>query len=89
MANQKQEKVFVDGLFTEKKEFSNGGHIIKLSVSQKFIEFYNKNKSDKGYVNIDLKETRDGKLYAELNSYQPKSTGSSNQEDVPDDDLPF
>lgn len=80
---------FVDGIFLEKKSFSNGGEIIKVSINPKFIEYYNANKNDKGYVNIDIKTSKDSsKMYAELNTFKPREVAQVSDSND-DDDLPF
>ena len=74
MAEQ-QEKVFASGVFIEEKTF-DWGSIIKQSYKvDDFIKFLNDNKNAKGYVNLDVKKSKAGdKMYAEVNSYQPKET---------------
>ena len=67
----------------DKKEFPKGiffkspkdsapdfikGHI---SLSQEIVEYYNANKNDAGYVNLDLKEAKSGNLYLDLNDWTP------------------
>lgn len=89
MAKQ-SEKIYVDGLFVEQKETSFG-KIDKLSVqADKFIAFINQHKNEKGYVNIDLLESRKGGKYAVLNTFQPKPktetvdiTGKDEDSDLP------
>lgn len=90
MAKQ-SEKIYVDGLFVDQKETSFG-KIDKLSVqADKFIAFINQHKNEKGYVNIDLLESRKGGKYAVLNTFQPKA--SPEKVDITDSgddsDLPF
>lgn len=81
MAEQ-QEKVFASGVFIEEKTF-DWGSIIKQSYKvDDFIKFLNENKNDKGYVNIDVKKSKDGsKFYGELSTYIKKDDGKQ--------DLPF
>lgn len=84
MANEKQ---FVEGLFIDTKE-TQYGEIVKLSIiADRFVDFISSNKNEKGYVNIDILSTRDGKKYAKLNDFKPSSGGSSSAKQ--DDDLPF
>lgn len=85
---QQNDKVFAQGIFIEEKSF-DWGTIIKQSYKvDEFIKFLQDNKNDKGYVNLDVKKSKDGtKYYGELNSFVAKaSTGSNKPED---DDLPF
>ena len=85
MANN-NEKVYPDGLFVDQKE-TNFGTIDKLSIqADKFIDFLNKHKNAKGYVNIDLLSSQKGGKYAVLNSFTPKV--QVDEEDGTND-LPF
>lgn len=91
---------FAQGVNVRKKEFSNGGFIIKLGINMN--EFYEKNPTnEKGYVNIDIKESKKGNWYAEVNTYNPKSNAkeetnySEDNEEIvnfgglEDEDFPF
>ena len=72
MANKNNEKVYPEGLFVDQKE-TNFGTIDKLSIqADKFIDFLNKHKNAKGYVNIDLLNSQKGGKCAVLNSFVPK-----------------
>lgn len=72
---------FAQGINVKKKEFSNGGFILKLGINM--AEFYEKNPTnERGYVNIDLKESKKGNWYAKINTYNPKSK----QENKPNTD---
>ena len=76
------DKKFISGLYLDEKVFDNGS-IIKVSVNEKFIEYYNANKNDRGYLNVDLKRGKDSqKLYAEQNTFVAKAK----QEPVEDDE---
>ena len=71
------EKKFVTGAFVSKRD--NAPEFIKanLSFTEKFIDYLKENFNAKGYVNIDLKESKEGKLYLDLNDWQP--SGDSEQ----------
>lgn len=56
---------------TENQPFWLKGKI-SIKVPQ-FVEWLNKVKNSQEYVNLDLKESKDGRLYIQLNDYQPKS----------------
>ncbi len=63
---------FVKGLYIDKKD-TQYGEIIKLSVKSKdFVEWLKANTNDKGYCNIDILSTRDGKKYAKKNEFKPQ-----------------
>jgi hypothetical protein len=68
------DKIFAEGMFFNKPregapDFVKGKIDIKVD---EFLLFLNKNKNQKGYVNLDLKESKGGKLYLELNTFVPK-----------------
>jgi hypothetical protein len=71
--------IFVNGIKANLKEFDNGGWIIKLGCKvDTLIEFLEQHKNDKGYVNIDITTSRDGKPYAKLNTYKKEATDEGN-----------
>jgi len=57
------------------------------------IEYLQKRKNDKGYVNLDLKESKGGKLYLDLNNFIPKPPEERDQpavqSPVNEEDDPF
>lgn len=83
---------FIDGLFIG--DTSNAPSFVKgkLSINvAKFVAYVQENQNEKGYVNIDILESRDsGKQYAKLNDWKPsgETQRSSGPEPV-EDDLPF
>lgn len=67
------EKQFVDGMFAGKPS-ENAPEFIKAKISIKaaeLIPFLEKHVNNAGYLNLDLKESKAGKLYLELNTYKP------------------
>ncbi len=67
------EKKFVTGLWIETKH-TQYGEVIKQSIKvDDFIKFLNENRNEKGYVNIDILNKRDGGKYAKLNEYKPNT----------------
>ena len=63
---EQKERDFVKGK-VEKKEFENGGSILKVSIPMDELQRIAKN----GWVNIDIKTGKEsGKLYMENNTYQ-------------------
>ena len=95
MSEQKQEKVYVNGLFV-KTQKTNFGDIIKLSVkAEDVIKFLNDNQQN-GWVSIDLLQKREaddkGRTHtAVLNNWTP-NTGSSAKPTYAqkaESDLPF
>ncbi len=68
------EKIFAQGIYFNKPrdgapDFVKGRIDIK---SDDAIAFLTEHTNEKGYVNLDLKESRAGKLYLELNTFKPK-----------------
>jgi len=66
---------FVDGLFVSRRE--NAPEFVKSNLSflaSKFKAFLDENVNDKGFVNIDLLLSKEGKLYAKLNDWKPSET---------------
>ena len=73
MSEQKPEAIFLDGVFIERPregapDFVKG----KLSFNaHKFVPFLKKHMNAEGYINADLKVSRAGKLYIQLNTWKP------------------
>jgi hypothetical protein len=65
------EKKFVSGVFVSRKETAPEFVKANLSFTEKFIDYLKENFNAKGYVNLDLKESKEGKLYLDLNDWQP------------------
>lgn len=88
-----EDKVFADGVIF-KKPHENAPDFVKGSLSLKMkelIEFAKKYHKD-GWLNIDLLESRNGKYYAALNTFEPKKQ-SGGEPVAPsgdfDDEIPF
>jgi len=91
MENQAE---FLNGLIV-KKPREGAPDFVKGSISIKREELIQalSAKSDE-WINLDIKESRDGKLYAQVNTWKPKTEGSSipsvsSQPVQPSNDLPF
>ncbi len=70
------DKIFAKGIYFNKPhpnapDFVKGKIDIKANEA---IDFIKQNTNDSGYVNLDLKESKGGKLYLEVNTFTPKST---------------
>jgi len=75
----KNDRVFVNGIWAEKKVFSNGGEIITLNFNiKRFVEFIEEcNKagyiSEKGYIRFNIQGRKEPKFNQkgneELNTY--------------------
>lgn len=71
MSDQK-EKVFAEGFMFKRKdtapEFVIGSQSIKVDEAIAFLQLHQKN----GWVNLDLKKSKGGKYYYELDTWEPK-----------------
>ena len=94
--SEKQNKIFPDGIRFEKPNEKAPGWVKgKISIKvDKFMEFAQKNQTEKGWLNLDLKEAKNGTLYLELNTWKkawkPEERPKSNEipeipPDLPDD----
>jgi len=75
--DEKKEKVFAKGFWFERPH-TNAPSFVKGRMSVKVseaVEWLEANKSERGYVNLDLLLAKDGeKLYFTLNEYKPKDS---------------
>ena len=81
--------VFADGIFF-KQPRDGAPDFVKGSVSVKVDEalpFLQANQDD-GWVRLDLKESRNGKLYFQLNTWKPQSNTAEAADEL-NDDIPF
>ena len=66
------DKIFADGIRFERRP-EKAPEWVKGKISFKVddaIKFLTENKNDRGWVNLDLKQSKDGKLYLELNTFK-------------------
>ena len=79
--------------FDEPKENAPNWVVGKVSINkEQFLGWLEKQKAnDKGYVRLDVKRSKEGKIYASLDTWKP--SGERRQEPVPavdmDDVIPF
>lgn len=87
------EKKFVEGAFVSRRETAPEFVITDISFSEKFIDYFKENCNVKGYLNLQLKRSQGGKLYLDLNDWQPSNQGQSNsqgqQEEIEVSEIPF
>lgn len=69
------EKIFAEGLYFDRRDGAPDFVKGRLSIQlDRFTEWAKKHVTEKGYVNIDIKESRDaGKFYAELNTWKKEA----------------
>jgi len=91
------EKEFVDGMIVKKPK-EQAPDFIKAGISFKLDEFaawvgqWKKNNPGKEWLNIEVKESKGGKYYAEVDNWEPKQTNGSAPPDSyqpPVEDVPF
>ena len=92
------DKVFVDGMMAKQPD-DGAPDFVKLKLSLKLDEFgawvAAQKKADPSieWLNIEVKEGRSGKWYAERNMWKPSTDQPArkpaNQAPVPNDDIPW
>ena len=86
------EIIFVDGIIVKRHERAPDYVIANLSIKcSELVDFLRKNHND-GWCNIQLKRSKGGKLYAELDTWKPSKDGLQQApKPLPafDDDIPF
>lgn len=67
------DKKFIDGMrYAPPRDKAPKWILGSIAVEvTKFIEFAQANANNRGWLNIDIKEGRNGKTYLELNEYDP------------------
>lgn len=82
------EKIFAKGFSFKRNdkapEFVIGSLSLKADDAIAFIKEHTKN----GWVNLDVKKSKDGGMYVELNTYQRTTQSTNANEDI-NSDLPF
>ena len=93
------DKVFVDGMLAKKPD-EGAPDFVKLKLSIKLDEFgpwvaaRKKADPDSEWMNIEIKEGRSGKWYAELNTWKPSANQPARQParqpaPAPTEDIPW
>ena len=88
------DKEFVDGLFVNEPK-AGAPDFVKASISIKRKDLGNwLRQKDDEWINIDVKESKEGKWYAEVNTWKPEKKVEVPQAAPPsnnfeDDDIPF
>ena len=78
------EKIFVDGLFVKRADKAPDFVIANLSFNvDKFAKFIELQDKQNGWVNIDLKKSKTGSMYAEVNTWKPNKVTNAPQENIP------
>jgi len=95
---EKQSKTFANGFIFKRNDNAPDFVVGKLSIkSQDAIMFINQHNK-KGWLNLDIKKSKEGKFYIELDTYEAKDYNDSEvkkrevkKEDkiIISEDLPF
>ena len=83
------EKIFVNGMIVKKRQ--NAPDFVIANVSFKFddfIAFLNSNAKN-GWLNVDIKKSKGGNLYAELNTWTKESPKMPSNEVKPVDTIEY
>jgi hypothetical protein len=66
-----ENKIFADGFIVKRKD--SAPEFVVASVSVKVEDFgkFVKEHQENGWLNMDIKKSQQGKLYAELNTWKP------------------
>lgn len=80
--------IFVDGMIIKKPK-EGSPDFVKASISIKKEEFFPfLQKHEGNWLNIDIKESKAGKYYAQVNTWKPEKKEES-QEASDDFEVPF
>lgn len=65
----------INGLVVKKNEKSPDWVLTSVSIEvESFKKWLDENKNGKGWVNLDLKKSKDGRFYLDHNDYKPKES---------------
>ena len=84
---EKQTKEFAKGFIFKRNDNAPEWAIGKLSLkAQEAIQFINE-KNNGGWVNLEIKKSKEGKFYIELDTYEAKP--KVEVKEVKEENLPF
>jgi len=87
--NQK-EKIFADGFSFKRTENAPDFVVGRMSVKVEDAVVWLKSNSKNGWVNMDIKQSKGGKYYCELDTWEATPNAEAKKKKVVDDlDLPF
>lgn len=91
MDETKKEAIFPKGIYFDRPregapEFVKGKININVEDAIAFLQTY---KNQRGYVNLDLKKSKDGKLYLQLNTFVADLRRPDAEQEVKPEDIPF
>ena len=81
--SQQDDKVFGDGIFFKTKDTAPAFVLGSVSIKvDDFITFL-KDNVKKGWVNMDLKESKNGKHYFQVDTWEPKPRSADENTSAP------
>jgi hypothetical protein len=86
------DKIFADGFHFDKPRENAPSFVLgRISVRvNDAITFLNDHKNERGFVTIDVKESKAGNVYCELDTYRPTNKPVEYPTDeINPDDIPF
>lgn len=86
------EKKFADGLRVSRRDNAPDFVVCQLGFkADEFEAFLRANVTQGGWVNVDVKRSKTGNLYAELNDWKPdtRREPAAPPSEEPDDGIPF
>lgn len=88
---QKEEPIFADGLmFREPHEGAPAFIKGSLNVNvEKFYKWAKQFENEKGWIALDMKESKKMSIYFQLNTWKPKKVETQIKEEEADEELPF
>lgn len=81
-----KEQTFVDGMIVKSGKFNENAHL-KLSIKVEDFAKFVKEHQDKGWLNLEVKTSKSGTVYAILDTWKPEKVTELEPETK--DDLPF
>ena len=76
-----QEKIFADGFSFKRRENAPDFVVGRMSIKvEDAIEFMKKNQKN-GWVNLNVNTSKNGSIYCELDTYEPKK--KADKEELP------
>lgn len=96
MTNEQKEREMVSGLYPKEPSV----HFVKATFGikkEEFVDWFREKIKDEGswkkdergdhWINIDILESKGGKLYAVVNNFQPKKKSDYNDTSIVDDEI--
>ena len=85
-----EDKDFAKGLFVKESNVD----FVKLKISIKkdeFTQWYKEKLQNKSedWINLDVKVSKEGKWYSEVNTWKPKTDNQSEMKEEKLEDIPF